>query len=365
MPKTSAAPGFKIAVFGLSLSSAWGNGHATLWRALIRALSARNVDVTFFERDAPYYAAHRDFTEAPHGTLVLYDAFPGAAARAAIRDADAVIVTSYCPDTRSVAPLLNERRGLAVFYDMDAPVTLARIEAGEDVPYIPEGGLSGFDLVLSYAGGETLARLRLRLGARRAAALFGCVDPHLHAPAPRPKERAALSYLGAYATDRAAKLAAYFAAPAQKHADQRFLLAGAGYGDDFPWSENITWRPHVAPAEHSSFFASARLTLSLARADMARAGWSPSGRLFEAAACGTTLISDDWPGLSDFFARGREVIIAKSTQDVLAAMELSDAELDRIAKAARARALTDHTASARAQTLMQLLDYARRAPAAA
>lgn len=365
MPKTSAAPALKLAIFGLSLSSAWGNGHATLWRALIRALCARGVDVTFFERDAPYYAAHRDFTEAPYGTLILYPDFPTERARAALREADAVIVTSYCPDARRLAPLLSERRGLAVFYDMDAPVTLARLEAGEDVPYLPEGGLGAFDLVLSYAGGETLARLRLRLGARRTAALFGCVDPAAHAPAPRPKARAALSHLGSYAADRADKLAAFFSAPARARPAEAFLLAGPGYDDGFGWAENITWRPHVAPAEHPAFFASARLTLSVARADMAKAGWSPSGRLFEAAACGAPILSDDWPGLSDFYARGREVLIAKTTEDVLAALSLSDAELDRIAQAARARTLSEHTAEVRAETLIKLLDYARRAPAAA
>src|SRR5690606_22200129 len=358
----------RLAVFGLSITSSWGNGHATLWRGLVRALVRRGCRVSFFERDEPYYAANRDLTEIPGAEIVLYDDWDEVKTRtqAAVCEADASIVTSYCRDGLAASELMFEAgRGLAIFYDLDSPVTLARLDDGERVDYIGARGLPDFDLVLSYTGGRALDELQQRLGARRAVPLYGHVDPEVHRPVP-PVERyrADLSYLGTYAADRQATLEALFMAPAQERPSQRFLIGGAQYPADFPWSDNIYFVQHLPPYEHPAFFSSSRLTLNVTRRAMADMGWCPSGRLFEAAACGTPIVSDVWPGIGSFFEPDREILLAHGTNDVLAALDLTDAELARIARAARERTLTEHTSDHRAAELLELLSTTAKGLAA-
>ena len=349
----------KIVVFGLTVSSSWGNGHATLWRGLCRALARRGHRIVFFERDVPYYREHRDLTALPGGDLVLYAAFSDIRARAVreVADADAALVTSYCPDALAATALvLAAPRARRVFYDLDTPVTLARLRAGEAVDYIGPDGLAGFDLALSYTGGEALDALRRDLGARRARPLYGHVDPEVHRPAaPQPQYRADLSYLGTYAADRQAALTELFVAPARQRPERRFLIGGAQYPADFPWTENIHFVRHLPPGEHPAFFSASRLTLNVTRAAMAAMGWCPSGRLFEASACGTAVISDAWAGLDAFFRPGEEILIARDRGDVLAALDRSEAEIRRIAEAGRARTLADHTAERRLDDLERAL----------
>jgi spore maturation protein CgeB len=352
----------KIAIFGLTITSSWGNGHATLWRGLCKALWAAGHDVEFFERAAPYYASSRDLYEFPCDVRI-YETWDEIAVTAAVavRDADAVIITSYCPDALAAAELaLDHTSGLRVFYDLDTPVTLARLAAGEEVDYIGERGLADFDLVLSFTGGGALDNLRRRLGAREVHPLYGHVDPGFHRPdRPRPPYESALSFLGTYAADRRQALERLFVEPALRRPESRFLIGGAQYPEDFPWAANIHFVRHVPPAEHAAFFSSSRLTLNLTRTSMAQMGWCPSGRLFEAAACGAALLSDYWEGLEEFFAPGKEVLIARDTGDVLDALDLSDAEIARIAKAGRERVLEEHTSARRAQELYTLLERMR------
>jgi spore maturation protein CgeB len=352
----------KLVVFGLSVSSSWGNGHATLWRGLIRALAQQGHSVVFYERDVPYYSQHRDLPELDHGELKLYADWDEVVSRAQrdIGDADASIVTSYCPDGAVASDLvLSSSSGLRVFYDLDTPVTLDRLRAGEPVPYLPTEGLSGFDLVLSYTGGVALEELKQRLGARRVVPLYGSVDPSVHYPVP-PVERyrADLSYLGTYAEDRQAALLRLFIEPARRLSTHRFLIGGAKYPQAFPWSDNIFFVRHLPPSEHSAFYCSSRMTLNITRAPMAEMGYCPSGRLFEAAACGAAVLSDSWDGLSEFFEPQSEILVANSTNDTLAALEVSDHELARIALAARERVLSDHTAERRALQLVSALEGA-------
>jgi len=358
----------RLAVFGLSITSSWGNGHATLWRGLVRALVRRGCRVSFFERDEPYYAANRDLTEIPGAEIVLYDDWDEVKTRtqAAVCEADASIVTSYCRDGLAASELMFEAgRGLAIFYDLDSPVTLARLDDGERVDYIGARGLPDFDLVLSYTGGRALDELQQRLGARRAVPLYGHVDPEVHRPVP-PVERyrADLSYLGTYAADRQTTLEALFMAPAQERPSQRFVIGGAQYPADFPWSDNIYFVQHLPPYEHPAFFSSSRLTLNVTRRAMGDMGWCPSGRLFEAAACATPIVSDVWPGIGSFFEPDREILLAHGTNDVLAALDLTDAELARIARAARERTLTEHTSDHRAAELLELLSTTAKGLAA-
>jgi spore maturation protein CgeB len=288
------------------------------------------------------------------------------AAHQSICSADAVLVTSYCPDAVAAATLAQEAaRGLTVFYDLDSPVTLARLEAGDAVDYLGPEGLSQYDLVLSFTGGAALDGLRVRLGARVARPLYGHVDPDVHHPCKAKAHYAAsMSYLGTYSSDRQAMLERLFVGPARARPDARFLIGGAQYPQDFPWSPNIFFVRHLPPPEHAAFFSSSRLTLNLTRSSMARMGWCPSGRLFEAAACGVAMISDAWEGQGHFFEPGSEILVAHNEPDVLDALDADDAELARVGRAARERVLDQHTSQHRARELCTLLEQARRtAPA--
>lgn len=346
----------KLVVFGLTVSSSWGNGHATLWRGLIRALARRGCEVVFFERDVPFYAQRRDLTALPGASLRLYADWASveAEARTEVADADAAMVTSYCPDGPQASRIVQDEAAVRCFYDMDTPVTLARLEAGEAVAYLPPEGLAGFDLTLSFTGGRALEALQTRLGARRTRALYGHVDPDHHRPAPaEPRFACDLSYLGTYAQDRQPALGRLFIAPARSRPDLKFLIGGSGYPADFPWAPNIWFAEHVAPGDHCAFFGSSRLTLNVTRRDMAAFGWAPSGRLFEAAACGAPILSDRWEGLDAFFTPGREILTAEGPEDTLAALARDD--LPRIARAARERTLDEHTSDRRAGELLDFL----------
>lgn len=354
----------KLVVFGLTMSSSWGNGHATLWRALCRSLAARGHRVVFFERDVPYYAAHRDLIEIPQGRLLLYsewaDALPAAVRH--LEDADVAMVTSYCPDGAVASELvLGSQAGVRVFYDLDTPVTLERLAAGEPVPYLPPAGLGGFDLVLSYTGGAALDELKIRLGARRVVPLYGSVDPHVHhLVTPVDHYCADISYLGTYAADRQGALEALFIEAARRLPSRRFLIGGTQYPHDFPWARNIYFVAHVPPPEHPAFYCSSAMTLNVTRGAMARMGYCPSGRLFEAAACGVPVLSDWWQGLDEFFEPSSEILVATSTGEAIDAICMPRAELAKIAKAARERTLDQHTADHRAVELERAIESARR-----
>ena len=358
----------RIVIFGLTISSSWGNGHATLWRGLCKHLVRRGHSITFFERDVPWYAGARDFHEIPGGRLVLYSHWDdvGSVAGASVAEADAAIVTSYCPDALAASELvLNQHRTMPVFYDLDTPLTLARLRAAEGVPYIGPEGLEGFALVLSFTGGRRLFdEYRQRLGASTIRPLYGHVDPDIHRPvAAEPHYRADLSYLGTYSEDRQATLQALLVAPARSRQDLRFLIGGAQYPPEFPWASNIYFVRHLPPSEHAAFFASSRLTLNVTRRAMAEMGWCPSGRLFEAAACGVPLLSDCWQGLEDFFTPGEEILLAQEASDTVDALERDGRELSQIARRARERTLDQHSSQQRAAELIALLEQSADAAA--
>lgn len=357
----------KFVIFGLTMSSSWGNGHATLWRALCRALHARGHRVIFFERDMPYYAWHRDEVRPRGCDLRLYTAWKDVRESAAreLDDADVAMVTSYCPDARAATALvLDSTASLRTFYDLDTPVTLARLADGETVEYLPEHGLAAFDLVLSYTGGRALKELERLLGARAVAPLYGSVDPEVHAPAAgHDRFRCALSYLGTYSADRQAAVDRLFLASAALRPALRFTLAGSQYPADFRWLPNVFYVSHMPPGDHPAFYGSSALTLNVTRGPMAAMGFCPSGRLFEAAACGTAILSDWWDGLDAFFAPGREILIASTTEEAVSAIDMPDAERAAIARRGRERALDCHTAAHRAAELEAIV--ARAMPAGA
>jgi spore maturation protein CgeB len=349
----------KFVVFGLSISSSWGNGHATLLRGLFKALVARGHCITFFERDVPYYAPHRDLTEMPGVRLELYSDWETgrAAAHRELADADVGMVTSYCPDGVAASEAIFSSSARRVFYDLDTPVTLQRLSGGQALTYIGSRGLADFSLVLSYTGGLAIRELQVRLGAQRVVPLYGSVDPEVH----RPVEGAAayrgdISYFGTYSEDRQTALEQLFIEPARRLPHCRFVIGGALYPHLFPWTPNIYFVRHIPPTEHSTFYCSSPITLNVTRGPMAAMGFCPSGRLFEAAACGVPVLTDVWEGLEQFFEPGREIMTAHTAEDAVAAVELPRDELAGIARAARERVLAQHTADHRAIELERALE---------
>jgi spore maturation protein CgeB len=358
----------RFCIFGLTLSSAWANGHATLWRGLLKALHAAGHRATFFERNTDYYVAHRDLTDPDFCDLVLYDDWPSIAnlAHSAIAEADAAMVTSYCADGLAACHQVLESPGpLKVFYDLDTPVTLAALaQHGLAVPdgarYLTSDLIPEFDLYLSFTGGPALDELRTRWGARRTAPLYGAVDPSLHGPVESPPDafRCALGYLGTYAADRQAGLERLLIQPARERPSDRFFVAGSLYPAEINWPPNVQMRWHLDPHEHSAFYSANRLTLSVTRRAMLDWGYTPSGRLFEAASCGTPVLTDRFPGVGAFFTLGEEILVADGPNDVEAALDLSDAALRRIGAAARERALAHHTGANRAHELVAACEAA-------
>jgi spore maturation protein CgeB len=351
----------RLVFLGLSLSSSWGNGHATTFRALLKALSDRGHDVLFLERDVPWYASHRDLSDPDFCRLAFYTSVGDLSRfRDAIADADAVIVGSYVPDGVAVGQLLQGwARGVTAFYDIDTPVTLAKLDRG-DFEYISPDLIPVYDVYFSFTGGRILERLVACYGSPAARALYCSVDPDAYPKLEREK-RWDLSYLGTYSPDRQPTLDRFLIEPARQAPHLRFAVAGPQYPKDIEWPSNVERIDHVPPTEHAEFYARSRFTLNVTRADMIQAGYSPSVRLFEAAACGTPIISDVWDGLDTLLVPGREIALANSTQDVLDVLDgWSDARRDCIANAARQRVLAEHTAAHRARSMEVSLEEADR-----
>ena len=343
----------RIVILGLSITSSWGNGHATTYRALLRELQRRGHDVLFLERDRPWYAQNRDLPRPPYGRTALYgsldelrDAFASS-----VREADLVIVGSFVPDGAAVGEWVQrEAGGIKGFYDIDTPVTLARLARGEH-DYLKPSQIPGYDLYLSFTGGPTLARLEREYGSPRARVLYCSVDPQLYYPQPQSVAWD-LGYMGTYSVDRQRGVGELLLQPAHQCPDARFIVAGPQYPASIAWPSNVEYQPHLPPAKHRDFYNRQRFTLNITRADMIQAGWSPSVRLFEAAACGTPIISDRWAGLDSLFTPGREILLASRAEEVLAVLRrFGEEERLELAARARARILAEHTAAHRAEQL--------------
>jgi spore maturation protein CgeB len=338
----------KLVVLGLSLSSSWGNGHATTFRALLKAFAARGHDILFLERDVPWYRNQRDCIDPDFCRLCFYDDLDDLARfTVEIAEADAVIVGSYVPEGVAVGRFVQDvAGGTTAFYDIDTPVTLAKLERG-DHEYLSPEIIPGYDVYLSFTGGPTLDLLERRYGSPRAAALYCSVDPDAYRPLGGAK-RWDLTYLGTYSPDRQPTLERLLIEPARAAPERRFAVAGPQYPDAVDWPANVERIEHLPPAEHAAFYSASRFALNVTRADMIAAGWSPSVRLFEAAACATPIISDRWAGLDQLFAPGREIILADTAADVIAAL---DGDAGEIGQAARTRVMGRHTAAIRATEL--------------
>lgn len=343
----------KIVIFGLSITSSWGNGHAVTYRALVRELVRRGHDVLFLERDMPWYAAHRDLREPPYGRTALYDDPEGLFELhgASIAEADLLVVGSFVPDGIAVARrALRLAVGATAFYDIDTPVTLDKLERGE-AEYIDRSLVPCFDLYLSFTGGPTLEALERDFEAPRARHLPCSVDPEAYHPE-ETSVRWDLGYLGTHSDDRQPKLERLLLRPARSWSDGRFIVAGPGYPADIRWPGNVERVEHLPPERHRGFYNAQRYTLNVTRSAMVRRGWSPSVRLFEAAACGTPIITDRWDGLADYFEPGRELLVADDAREVYDVLrDLSDEERRALGQRARERVLREHTAAHRAASL--------------
>ena len=314
-----------IVIIGLSLSSSWGNGHATTFRSLIGGLAVQGHKVCFLEKDVPWYASQRDL-ENPHFCELFYyqdNADLLATHSSRIRAAGAVIVGSYVSDG---VQLIDE---------------LAALDRGDE-EYLARRQMPVFDTYFSFSGGEVLRRLEQQYGVRDARALYCSVDTNLY----RNTGEACcwdLGYLGTYSPDRQPTLERLLLEPARRLPQMRFVVAGPQYPADIDWPDNVERIDHLPPAQHASFYSRQRFTLNVTRADMIAAGWSPSVRLFEAAACATPVISDAWRGLHELLPDREAILIAHGADDVVDILEnLSTVERGRIGQAARHRILNEH-----------------------
>ena len=352
----------KLVVLGLSLSSSWGNGHATTYRALLKAFAKRDHEILFLERDVPWYRNNRDIAEPNYCRLEFYGSIEELRHWSDdIRNADSVIVGSYVPEGVEVAPYVQRTaRGVSAFYDIDTPVTLAKLER-RDFEYLSPEVIPGFDLYLSFTGGPTLKRIERCYGSPMARALYCSVDPDAYPVLDAPKTWD-LTYLGTYSDDRQPTLETLLTEPARRLPHLKFCVAGPQYPDSIDWPSNVERIDHLPPAKHPAFYAASRFTLNVTRKDMIEVGWSPSVRLFEAAACATPVISDKWDGIDSLFEPGRDILLAGSSDEVVELLT-SGADASAIGRAARARILAGHTAAHRASELERAIEEAAGAKA--
>ena len=350
----------KIVVYGLSVTSSWGNGHATTYRALLKALAHRGHRIYFVEKDVEWYRNNRDMPEPVICTVELYDSWQQSSGRllAMSKDADVIIIGSYFPDAiTATRELLQSVTCPILFYDIDTPITLRGLRAEGHTEYVTSDLIPYYSAYLSFTGGPVLRELEKEFGAQRAIPLFCSVDPDLYKPTLLRREyQSDLSYLGTYALDRQTKLMALLNGAADLCPQKHFLVAGSQYPVSSEFPSNVTRLVHVPPPDHPAFYSSSRFTLNLTRKEMVEAGFSPSVRLFEASACGTTILSDNWSGLTEFLQPGEEILLPTCAQDVANILNhLTDEERIRIGQRARTRILSEHTAAHRAQQFEQIV----------
>ncbi|MGV3585683.1 MAG: CgeB family protein [Adhaeribacter sp.] len=339
-----------IVILGLSITSSWGNGHATTFRGLVRELAARGHEVLFLERDVPWYASNRDLPNPEYCSTKLYASLEDLKARFTepVREADLVMVGSYVPEGVTVGQWVNQTaQGIKAFYDIDTPVTLAKLRR-EDFEYLHPSLIPQYDLYLSFTGGPTLDVLEKEFGSPMARPLYCSFDPELYYPEAQEIQWD-LGYLGTYSDDRQPPLEKLMLDAARQWPEGKFVVAGPQYPATVQWPANTQYIHHLPPAEHRKFYNQQRLTQNITRQDMVQAGYSPSVRLFEAAACGTPIISDYWEGLDTLFTFGSEILVTRSAQETLSYLQdIPETERLAIGEKARQKVLAHHTAAHRA-----------------
>ena len=353
----------KIVIFGLSISSAWGNGHATTFRALCKSLHARKHDVVFFEHNTEWYEHNRDLPEPSFCTLKIFENWNEIlpVVRAELRGADAAVVGSYFPDgIAALDQILESSVSVKAFYDIDTPITMAGLRSEGRTDYLLQRHLPELDIYFSFTGGPMLRELETTFGVPMAVPLYCSVDPEKYYERARSQEfECDLSYLGTYAPDRQPKIQELLCNPATRSPQKKFIVAGSQYPKTVVWPKNVERIIHLNPRHHTDLYCSSRLVLNVTRRQMVAAGYSPSVRLFEAAACAATMISDNWPGLEEFFVPGKEILLPQDADDVCRYLaDVDESELRRVGRAAQARVLTAHTNDIRAQEFESAVETA-------
>jgi spore maturation protein CgeB len=342
-----------IVILGLSITSSWGNGHATTYRSLVRALASRGHDVLFLERDVEWYASNRDLPKPPYCKTALYSTVAELKRRFTnvIRQADCVIVGSYVQEGAAIGEWITRiASGVTAFYDIDTPVTLGRLQNG-DLDYLSKELIPKYNLYLSFTGGPILERLQEEYSSPMARPLFCSVDPNIYFPE-KSSIRWDLGYMGTYSDDRQPALESLMLEPAYQCREGRFVVAGPQFPPKIRWPWNVKRIVHLAPHRHRAFYTAQRFTLNITRSRMIEAGFSPSVRLFEAAACGTPILSDSWDGLDTIFKPGKEILVVRSGKETLEYLrDFPERERIAIGERARSRVLFEHTATHRAATL--------------
>ncbi|NLE00079.1 MAG: glycosyltransferase [Fibrobacter sp.] len=353
---------FDIVILGLTITSSWGNGHATTYRGLIKELLLRGHQVLFLEREMPWYASKRDLLSSQYGCVELYYSFEDLKQRFTkqIADAEYVIVGSYVPEGIKVGEwVLQTAHGVKAFYDIDTPVTMAKLLRRE-CEYISSRFIPQYDLYLSFAGGPILELLEQTFGASLARPLYCSVDPEYYYPQVQDLKYD-LGYMGTYSEDRHPTVDRMILKSAARWSSGAFVIAGPQFPDTKNWPSNVSYIDHISPSGHREFYCSQKFTLNITRADMIQSGYAPSVRLFEAAACGTAIISDYWEGLSSLFTFGDEILLSATTEHTLRYLrEIPDSERIRIGERARKRIFARHTAAHRAQELEIYLKEAKK-----
>lgn len=354
----------KITIFGLAITSAWGNGHATTYRSLVRALRKRGHQIVFFERDVEWYVSNRDMPDPDFCHVYTYQNWNEirAAVQRELADSDVAMVGSYCPDgLKAIDEMLSSSVRVKTFYDIDTPITVTKLRSGA-AEYLNPAQIPGFDIYFSFTGGPILAELENQFGAQRAVPLYCSFDPGKHSAClPKNEFTCDLSYMGTFAPDRQGKLHQLFCEPAKQLPRMKFYLAGAQYPVSLVWPQNVQRTIHLYPRDHAALYCSSVLTLNLTRSEMVEAGFSPSVRMFEAAGCGAAIVSDIWPGLETFFVPGEEILLASSSAEVHYYLsEMDRSELKRIGRAARAKVSEEHSSDRRAaqfEAYLELGEY--------
>ena len=350
----------KIAFYGSSLLSSYWNGAATYYRGILSALSALGHEIAFYEPDAFDRQSHRDIEPPPWARVHVYPATPAglAAVIGAARDADVVVKASGVGvfDDELLAGVMATARAdaLRVFWDVDAPATLAEIDA--DAAHPLRATLAGLDTVLTYGGGPAVVRRYLAHGAASCTPVYNALDSATHFPVPPdPAFAADLSFLANRLPDREARVEAFFLAAAAELPERRFLIGGSGWAGK-PMPANVREIGHVPTAAHNAFNASSRAVLNVARDSMAAVGFSPATRVFEAAGAGACLITDAWDGIEMFLTPGDEVLVARDGRDVAEHLRsLTEPAAREIGARGRRRVLAEHTYAQRAALVDGLL----------
>lgn len=352
----------RFAFFGSSLVSSYWNGAATYYRGLLRALAGRGHTITFYEPDAFERQAHRDIDDPSYARVVVYPGDDDDAAlqqvEHAAKTADVLVKASGVGVydrllERAIVEARRERQ-LAIFWDVDAPATLARMRDDAGDPF--RALVPRYDAILTYGGGEPVVRAYREFGARLCVPIYNALDPDTHHPVvPDPRYAADLSLLANRLPDREARIFEYFFTPARRLPGRRFLLGGNGWGPAAP-EPNVRLLGHVPTAEHNAFNVSALAVLNVARDSMAAMGFSPATRVFEAAGAAACLITDAWEGIELFLEPGREVLVARGADEVVGHLEdLGPERAAAIGRAARRRVLGHHTYTERAARVEAIL----------